>query len=261
MQFGYNHNIQHKGKTYHIQTEDTGKITMAISTLLYVGGTILASKKTSYKELKGEDGFDLRELMKQQHKAMLVDLKNGAFDDEQQAKIVEKTSVADDSVKTILDAIESIEPKKLNDIIETGKKQTTAIPKKTPVTKPKSSAVLETASAPRQTETFVTPVGKETLDMLGSILRDEPTPTPEPEPEPKPVQLVKLKPVPKPKPEPLPEPAPVIVEPKVVEKEIRIMTDRRDAVEEHISEHSLDDVLLKYVSGKLKSRRKENHTS
>ena len=42
---GFNHNIKHKGKVYHVQTEDSGVNNPHIITHLFVGGNILASKK------------------------------------------------------------------------------------------------------------------------------------------------------------------------------------------------------------------------
>jgi hypothetical protein len=79
---GYNHNVTYKGLTFHIQTEDSGINNPHIITLLYSGGNILARKKTSYADIiKHERLVDVvRELMQDQHKLMLKDLKNGVFD-------------------------------------------------------------------------------------------------------------------------------------------------------------------------------------
>jgi len=79
---GYNHNVTYKGVTFHIQTEDSGINNPHIITLLYSGGNILARKKTSYADIvKHERLVDVvRELMQDQHKLMLKDLKNGVFD-------------------------------------------------------------------------------------------------------------------------------------------------------------------------------------
>ena len=112
MQLGYNHNIKHKGKSFHIQTEDSGKPGMNLTTLLYSDGAIIASKKTDYKEeFKDiEDYTDqLRELMKKQHKQMLIDLKNGVHDGPESAKLEEPEDVKTEEDKTILDAIEATE--------------------------------------------------------------------------------------------------------------------------------------------------------
>lgn len=79
---GFNHNIKHKGKVYHVQTEDSGVNNPHIITHLFVGGNILASKKTSYADiLKAENLSEVvRELMEEQHKAMLRNLVNGVYE-------------------------------------------------------------------------------------------------------------------------------------------------------------------------------------
>ena len=59
---GFNHNIKHKGKVYHVQTEDSGVNNPHIITHLFVGGNILASKKTSYADiLNAENLLDVRQ--------------------------------------------------------------------------------------------------------------------------------------------------------------------------------------------------------
>ncbi len=83
MAVGFNHNIKHRGKMYHIQTEDSGLENPHIITHLFVGGNILASKKTSYADIIGADNLAqvVRELMEEQHKEMLRSLINGVYDD------------------------------------------------------------------------------------------------------------------------------------------------------------------------------------
>lgn len=82
MVFGFNHNFRYKGGVYHVQTEDGGEKNPQVVTLLYHGGTILASTKTSYADQLGVDQLEKRveELMKQQHRDMLRRLKEGEFD-------------------------------------------------------------------------------------------------------------------------------------------------------------------------------------
>jgi hypothetical protein len=79
---GFNHNYRYKGEVYHIQTEDGGRRSPNIVSLLYRGGTILASKKTSYADIAKVDNLEqvVEELMKEQHKEMLRNLKVGEFD-------------------------------------------------------------------------------------------------------------------------------------------------------------------------------------
>ena len=83
MVVGFNHNIKHRGKLYHIQTEDSGLENPHIITHLFVGGNILASKKTSYADIVGAHNLAqvVRELMEEQHKEMLRNLINGVYDD------------------------------------------------------------------------------------------------------------------------------------------------------------------------------------
>ena len=82
MVVGFNHNFRYKGEVYHIQTEDSGVKSPNIVTLLYQGGTILASKKTSYADICKVDNLErvVEELMKEQHKGMLRGLKSGEYD-------------------------------------------------------------------------------------------------------------------------------------------------------------------------------------
>ncbi len=82
MVVGFNHNFRYQGEVYHIQTEDSGLKSPNIVTLLYQGGTILASKKTSYADIARVDNLEqvVEELMKEQHKNMLRSLKSGEFD-------------------------------------------------------------------------------------------------------------------------------------------------------------------------------------
>lgn len=79
---GYNHNIFYKGVAFHIQTEDSGIRNPLITTLLYRGGSIIASKKTDYSDIITADMLEkvVEDLMKEQHKEMLRRLKSGEFD-------------------------------------------------------------------------------------------------------------------------------------------------------------------------------------
>jgi hypothetical protein len=83
MVLGFNHNIQYRGEIFHIQTEDSGVDTPHIITLLYRGGTIISSKKTSYADIIKMDNLEkvVEDLMKEQHKEILRRLKAGEFDE------------------------------------------------------------------------------------------------------------------------------------------------------------------------------------
>jgi hypothetical protein len=80
---GFNNNFKHKGQVYHIQTEDSGVKHPHIITHLFAdGGRILKSIKTSYAQYLEEANMPeiVRQMMKDQHKAMIVALRDGRFD-------------------------------------------------------------------------------------------------------------------------------------------------------------------------------------
>ena len=81
---GYNHNVKYREVVYHVQTEDSGVDTPHIITHLFIGGNIIASKKTSYADMvkNGDLNEILAQLMQDQHKTMLKGLIHGRFDDE-----------------------------------------------------------------------------------------------------------------------------------------------------------------------------------
>lgn len=83
MVLGYNHNLMYKGEVFHVQTEDSGVANPHIITLLYRGGVIICSKKTSYADILKMDSLEVvvEELMKEQHKDMMRRLKAGEFDE------------------------------------------------------------------------------------------------------------------------------------------------------------------------------------
>ena len=82
MILGINQNIPFKGKTYHVQTEDGGLKNPSVTTVLFIGGTTLASKKTSYADIVKSEQLEavIKDIMKEQHKSMLLDLKNGRIE-------------------------------------------------------------------------------------------------------------------------------------------------------------------------------------
>jgi hypothetical protein len=85
---GYNTNVRHKGKLYHIQTEDSGVSHPHIITHLFAdGGRIIASKKTSYSQHLGAENLQetVKKLMQEQHKAMFIALRDCVYDEPDEA--------------------------------------------------------------------------------------------------------------------------------------------------------------------------------
>jgi hypothetical protein len=76
---GFNTDIPHEGVTYHVQTEDKGLDTPLILSLVYVGGAIIAAKRTPYEDLLAA-GFDekvLAERLSRQHKLICAAIRAG----------------------------------------------------------------------------------------------------------------------------------------------------------------------------------------
>jgi hypothetical protein len=82
---GFNTDVDHQGRLFHVQTEDKGLQNPVVESLIYCGGEIIASRSDSYVELTENGGYaeeDLQRRMEAQHRAMIRDIHNGQYDDE-----------------------------------------------------------------------------------------------------------------------------------------------------------------------------------
>jgi len=80
---GFNNNVRHRGRIFHIQTEDSGVRFARIVTHLFAdGGRIIKTARTEYAEHldKGDVSKLVRSLMKEQHRAMFTALRAGELD-------------------------------------------------------------------------------------------------------------------------------------------------------------------------------------
>jgi len=80
---GFNTDVKHAERVYHVQTEDRGVANPVIESLVYVGGEILLSKKSPYKDLITGDRVDekaLREMMDLQHRRVIEAIRRGRLD-------------------------------------------------------------------------------------------------------------------------------------------------------------------------------------
>lgn len=79
---GYNTDVTHAQRVFHVQTEDKGTSNPYIESLIYVGGQVLAAKRTDYAAIlaqgKGEE--TIIELMDRQHRAMIASIQAGEYD-------------------------------------------------------------------------------------------------------------------------------------------------------------------------------------
>lgn len=81
---GFNNNVRHRGRIFHIQTEDSGvKYPRIVTHLFADGGRIVRTTRTDYSEHLGREDMNavLRQMMKEQHKAMFIALRAGELDD------------------------------------------------------------------------------------------------------------------------------------------------------------------------------------
>ncbi|MDX6272267.1 MAG: hypothetical protein QOD28_3490 [Acidobacteriota bacterium] len=80
---GFNTDIEFDGVVYHVQTEDKGVDTPLILSLVYVGGAILASKRSHYHDLinAGFDPLVLTERLQRQHTLICAAVKAGRIED------------------------------------------------------------------------------------------------------------------------------------------------------------------------------------
>lgn len=98
---GFNTDIEHDGVTYHVQTEDKGLATPIILSLVYNRGTILASKRSPYDDLIGDelDENVLAERLQRQHKLMCAAVRAGRIEDLKKMTEANRKSSAKDAPK------------------------------------------------------------------------------------------------------------------------------------------------------------------
>jgi hypothetical protein len=80
---GFNNNVRHRGRIFHIQTEDSGIRNPRIVTHLFAdGGRIIKTTRTEYSEHVARPDMQtfVRGLMKEQHKGMFTALRMGELD-------------------------------------------------------------------------------------------------------------------------------------------------------------------------------------
>ncbi len=78
---GYNTNIRHGGRLFHLQTEDLGHARATVESVLFVdGGRIIDACRAPYGAEAPSEG-EVRGQMQAQHKRILLALRDGAYDD------------------------------------------------------------------------------------------------------------------------------------------------------------------------------------
>jgi len=113
---GYNTDVEYNGVTYHVQTEDKGLQTPFILSLVYVGGAILASKRSPYDDLVA-GGFDEKILvnrLQRQHKLICAAVHAGRIEDlkrmGERDAAPPSPAATDEGAATTTEPIEKTEP-------------------------------------------------------------------------------------------------------------------------------------------------------
>ncbi|HVS63317.1 MAG TPA: hypothetical protein VMT85_07415 [Thermoanaerobaculia bacterium] len=79
---GHNTDVTHRGRVFHVQTEDKGRSNPNFESLIYVGGQVLSAKRTSYAPLleQGAGKDQLNQVMDRQHRSMIDEIREGKHD-------------------------------------------------------------------------------------------------------------------------------------------------------------------------------------
>jgi hypothetical protein len=79
---GFNTDVRHHNRVFHIQTEDKGETVPEIESLVYVAGEILATRRTSYADAirSGRDDRVVQDLLERQHRTLIAAIQRGRFD-------------------------------------------------------------------------------------------------------------------------------------------------------------------------------------
>jgi len=80
---GFNTDVQHEGRVYHVQTEDRGEENPVLESLVYIGGTIVAKKATPYSDRLQQGATEdvIASLLRRQHQVIIAAIKAGRIED------------------------------------------------------------------------------------------------------------------------------------------------------------------------------------
>jgi hypothetical protein len=83
MIMGFNTDVRHEGHVYHVQTEDGGEDNRIFESLVYIGGTIVAKKRTPYPAPLSEKASQekLTSLLRRQHQVIIAAIKAGRIEE------------------------------------------------------------------------------------------------------------------------------------------------------------------------------------
>jgi len=117
---GFNTDIEHDGVIYHVQTEDKGLDTPIILSLVYAGGTILASKRAPYEDLIAEGFSDeaLAERLKRQHRLICAAIHSGRINDLKRMSGRRKEAIVEETTSEAPEEVEAAAPASVEEPFE-----------------------------------------------------------------------------------------------------------------------------------------------
>ena len=79
---GYNSKIEHKGIIFLVQTQDLGKPSNCVESIIFKAGKALAPRKTFYTQHLSSPKLmaTINGIIKQQHNAIIEAIRSGKFD-------------------------------------------------------------------------------------------------------------------------------------------------------------------------------------
>ncbi len=81
---GFNTDVEHGGRVYHVQTEDKGLDNPVVESLIYTRGEIVTSRRVPYSDLIADGEFSeatIQARMEEQHQQLVREIKLGKFDE------------------------------------------------------------------------------------------------------------------------------------------------------------------------------------
>lgn len=116
---GFNTDVKHNGKIYHVQTEDKGRSNPIIETLIYLQGEIIEARRTSYREVIEKQGFQpqlIYKIMERQHRMAIADIRAGRLDKQEEYEeapidqMIDKKKTLDEIILEYLEAQSKEDP-------------------------------------------------------------------------------------------------------------------------------------------------------
>ena len=101
---GFNTDVPYNGQVFHVQTEDKGKDNPMVESLIYKGGEILGARRTAYSKFlhNGYAEKTVIKFMEDQHRRLIEEIKQGAFDKSSGGLLGDETERSDQSLDQVI---------------------------------------------------------------------------------------------------------------------------------------------------------------